>query len=49
LNDQGKEDEEDSACSTERNAYKILMGMPEGNRPLGIRWIILKWILLRER
>jgi hypothetical protein len=24
------------ACSTKRNAYKILVGKPEGNRSLGI-------------
>jgi hypothetical protein len=31
-----------------RNAYKILMGKPEGKRPLGRprrRWMILKLIL----
>jgi hypothetical protein len=34
-----------SACSTngeKRNAYRILVGMPEGNRPLGrprCRWV----------
>jgi hypothetical protein len=29
-----------------RNAYRILMGMPEGKRPGG--WTILKWILERQ-
>jgi hypothetical protein len=40
------------ACSAHgeiRNAYKILVGKPEGKRPLedeGLDWkIILKWIL----
>jgi hypothetical protein len=31
-----------------RGAYRILVGRPEGRRPLGRprrRWIILKWIL----
>jgi hypothetical protein len=32
-----------------RNAYRILVGKPEGKRPLGKPrcrgWIILKWIL----
>jgi hypothetical protein len=31
-----------------RNAYRILMGKPEGKRPLGRPrrgWTILKWIL----
>jgi hypothetical protein len=32
-----------------RNAYRILVGMPEGKRPLGRPrrrlWVILKWIL----
>jgi hypothetical protein len=35
-----------------RNGYKLLMGMPEGNRLPGrpkCEWIILKWILERER
>jgi hypothetical protein len=42
------------ACSTngeKRNEYRILVGKPEGKRPLGIQdvevWIILKWILER--
>jgi hypothetical protein len=34
-----------------RNAYRILVGMPEGKRPLGRQdvggWIILTWILER--
>jgi hypothetical protein len=38
-NDQVKEDEMDRACSTnggeEGNAYSILVGQPEGKRPLG--------------
>jgi hypothetical protein len=43
------------ACSTngeKRNAYRILVGNPEGKRPLGRprrRWgTILKWILERQ-
>jgi hypothetical protein len=36
------------ACIEEgRGAYRILVGRPEGRRPLGRprrRWIILKWI-----
>jgi hypothetical protein len=28
-----------------RNAYRLLVGKPEGRRPLGTRWIILGWIL----
>jgi hypothetical protein len=44
-NDQGKEDEMGRACSTNgetRDAYRILMGEPEGKRPLGRprrRWV----------
>jgi hypothetical protein len=40
-----KEDEMDRACSTngeKRNAYRILVGKPEGKRPLGRpkrRWV----------
>jgi hypothetical protein len=41
-------------CSTrggEKNAYRILVGRPEGRRPLGRPrrrwWIILEWILER--
>jgi hypothetical protein len=40
-----KEDEIDRACSTngaKRNAYRILVGKPEGKRPLGRprrRWV----------
>jgi hypothetical protein len=33
-----------------RNAYRILVGKPEGKRPLGRprrRWTVLKWILQR--
>jgi hypothetical protein len=34
-----------------RNAYRLLMGEPEGKRPLGrprlVGWIILGWILER--
>jgi hypothetical protein len=36
--DQVKEDEMGRACSTngeKRNAYRILVGKPEGKRPLG--------------
>jgi hypothetical protein len=33
----------------EKNAYRILVGKPEGKRPLGRpkrgAWIILKWVL----
>jgi hypothetical protein len=42
------------ACSTngeKRNAYRLLVGKPEGKRPLGrprhIGWIILGWNLER--
>jgi hypothetical protein len=44
-NDQVKEDEMGRACSTngeKRNAYKILVGNPEGKRPPGRprrRWV----------
>jgi hypothetical protein len=35
-----------------RNAYRVLVGKPEENRPLGRPrrngWIILKWILERQ-
>jgi hypothetical protein len=37
-NDQVKDDEMDRACSTKwdkRNAYGIMVGNPEGKRPLG--------------
>jgi hypothetical protein len=43
--DQVKEDEMGRACSTneeKRNAYRILVGNPEGKRPLGRprrRWV----------
>jgi hypothetical protein len=34
---------------TKRNAYRILVGKPEGKRPLDNQevggWIMLKWIL----
>jgi hypothetical protein len=33
-----------------RNAYRILVGKPEGKRPLGRprrRWVVLKWIFER--
>jgi hypothetical protein len=42
---QVKEDEMDRACSTnveKRNTYRILVGKPEGKRPLGRprrRWV----------
>jgi hypothetical protein len=45
INDQVKEDEMGRACSTNgenRNAYRILVGKPEGKRPLGRpihRWL----------
>jgi hypothetical protein len=49
-----KEDEMGRACSTneeKRNAYKILVGKPEGKRPLGRarrRWVDnIEWILER--
>jgi hypothetical protein len=41
-------------CSTKekRNAYRLLVGKPEGKSPLGSRrlggWIILRWILERR-
>jgi hypothetical protein len=44
-NDQVKEDEMGRECSTngeKRNAYRILVGKPEGKRPLGTsrrRWV----------
>jgi hypothetical protein len=45
----------DMACSTngeKRNAYRVLVGKPEGKRPLGRQdmggWPMLKWILERE-
>jgi hypothetical protein len=36
-NEQVKESEIGTACSThgEKNAYRILVGTPEGSRPLG--------------
>jgi hypothetical protein len=45
LNDDVKKDETGRICSRngrKRNAYRILMGKPEGNRPLGRprrRWV----------
>jgi hypothetical protein len=49
-----KEDEMGRACSTngeKRNAYRILVGKPEGKRPLGRprrrSWTTLKWMLER--
>jgi hypothetical protein len=40
-----------SANGKKRNAYRILVGMPEGERPLGRprrRWVdTIKWILER--
>jgi hypothetical protein len=53
--DQDKEDEMGRACRAhgeKRNAYRVLVGKPEGNRPLGklrSRWVgtILRWILER--
>jgi hypothetical protein len=40
-----------STNGEKRNAYRILLGNPEGKRPLGDQdiggWIILKWILDR--
>jgi hypothetical protein len=45
LNDKVKEDEIGRGCNTngaKRNAYKILVGKPEGKRPLGrprCRWV----------
>jgi hypothetical protein len=53
-NDQVKEDEMGRACSTKgakRNAYRILVGNPEGKRPLGRprhKWVDnIKWTLDR--
>jgi hypothetical protein len=39
------------ACSTKRNAYRILVGNPEGRRPLGRprhRWVDSIKMCLRE-
>jgi hypothetical protein len=41
LNDVAKEDEMGGACSTngeKRNAYRLLLGKPEGKTPLGGPW-----------
>jgi hypothetical protein len=38
ISDEVKEDEMDRACSTngeKRSAYRVLVGKPEGKRPLG--------------
>jgi hypothetical protein len=49
-----KEDEMDRACNTngeKRNAYRILVGMPAGKRPLGRptrRWVDNVKIDIRE-
>jgi hypothetical protein len=54
LNDQVKEDEMGKACSTnreKRNAYRMLVGKAEGNRPLGRprrRWVDNIKMNLRE-
>jgi hypothetical protein len=46
MDDQVKEDEMGRACSTngeKKNAYRILVGKPEGRRPLDVGgWTILK-------
>jgi hypothetical protein len=40
-----------SCVGEKKNAYNILVGKPEGKRPLGRPrcrwWILLKWILER--
>jgi hypothetical protein len=52
--DEVKEDEMGRACSTNkarRNAYRILVGKPEGKRPLGRprrRWMDIIKMDLRE-
>jgi hypothetical protein len=42
---------ESNTNGEKRNAYRILVGKPEGNKPLENQdvggWIILKWILER--
>jgi hypothetical protein len=54
LNDQAKKDEMGGACSTnveKRNAYRIFVGKPEEERPLGRprrRWVDNIKIDLRE-
>jgi len=30
-----------------RGVYRVLVGKPEGKRPLGVGWIILRWISRR--
>jgi hypothetical protein len=53
-NHQDKEDEMDRACSTngeKRNTFRILVGKPEGKRPVGrprCRWVGNIKIDLRE-
>jgi hypothetical protein len=53
-NDQLKEDEMGRECSTngeKRNAYRTLVGKPEGKRPLGrpkLRWVDIIKMDLRE-
>jgi hypothetical protein len=52
-NNQVEEDEMDGPCSTngkKRKAYRLLVGNPEGNRPLGRQrrrwvdgWILERW------
>jgi hypothetical protein len=34
-NDEVKDDEMGRECSTKGNAYRLLLGKPEGERPLG--------------
>jgi len=41
-----------STCGKRSGVYKVLMGTPEGKRPLGrprLRWrIILKWVFRKR-